>query len=74
MWAGRVREETMGTLIFVCPATGEEVSTGLEMDLPIYNDWSWEESIVHTADSSTKWLGLSIGLGCICLRPSWSSL
>ena len=24
----------MGTLIFVCPATGEEVSTGLEMDLP----------------------------------------
>jgi len=34
MWAGRVREETMGTLIFVCPATGEEVSTGLEMDLP----------------------------------------
>ena len=31
---GRVREETMGTLIFVCPATGEEVSTGLEMDLP----------------------------------------
>ena len=34
VWAGRVREETMGTLIFVCPATGEEVSTGLEMDLP----------------------------------------
>ena len=34
MWAGRVREETMGTLIFVCPSTGEEVSTGLEMDLP----------------------------------------
>jgi hypothetical protein len=31
---GRVREEMMGTLIFVCPATGEEVSTGLEMDLP----------------------------------------
>jgi hypothetical protein len=34
VWAGRVREETMGTLIFVCPASGEEVSTGLEMDLP----------------------------------------
>src|SRR4029079_14676576 len=34
IWAGRVREETMGTLIVVCPATGEEVSTGLEMDLP----------------------------------------
>jgi hypothetical protein len=24
----------MVTLIFVCPATGEEVSTGLEVDLP----------------------------------------
>ncbi len=24
----------MGTLIFLCPATGDEVSTGLEMDLP----------------------------------------
>ena len=23
----------MGTLIFVCPATGAEVSTGIEMDL-----------------------------------------
>jgi ribosome-interacting GTPase 1 len=23
----------MGTLVFVCPATGEEVSTGIEMDL-----------------------------------------
>jgi hypothetical protein len=32
--AGCDREETMGTLIFLCPATGDEVSTGLEMDLP----------------------------------------
>jgi len=24
----------MGTLVFVCPATGIEVSTGIEMDLP----------------------------------------
>jgi hypothetical protein len=66
----------MGTLIFVCPATGEEVSTGLEMDLPQpYNSWSWEESIVRTADSSTKWLVLSIGsLRCICLTLSRSSL
>jgi hypothetical protein len=23
----------MGTLVFACPATGEEVSTGIEMDL-----------------------------------------
>jgi hypothetical protein len=26
-------EYAMGTLVFVCPATGEEVSTGIEMDL-----------------------------------------
>jgi hypothetical protein len=30
---GRVMEYAMGTLVFVCPATGEEVSTGIEMDL-----------------------------------------
>ena len=24
----------MGTLVFVCPASGEEVSTGVEMDIP----------------------------------------
>jgi hypothetical protein len=30
---GRVMEDGMGTLVFVCPATGEEVSTGIEMDL-----------------------------------------
>jgi hypothetical protein len=59
----------MGTLFFVCPATGEEVSTGLEMDLPTLHAWNWERSTVHAADSSTKWLGLSIGLvRCICLR------
>jgi hypothetical protein len=27
----------MGTLVFVCPATGEEVSTGIEMDLTTLN-------------------------------------
>ena len=27
----------MGTLVFVCPATGEEVSTGIEMDTPTLN-------------------------------------
>jgi hypothetical protein len=40
-----------------------------------YNGWSWEESIVRTADSNTKWLVLSIGsLRCICLTLSRSSL
>ena len=29
---GRVMEDGMGTLVFICPATGEEVSTGIEMD------------------------------------------
>jgi len=27
----------MGTLVFVCPATGEEVATGIEMDLASVN-------------------------------------
>ena len=27
------QEEDMGTLVFVCPATGVEVSTGIEMDV-----------------------------------------
>jgi hypothetical protein len=27
-----VPEEDMGTLVFICPATGQEVSTGIEMD------------------------------------------
>jgi hypothetical protein len=29
---GVCREDSMGTLIFVCPASGQEVPTGLEMD------------------------------------------
>jgi hypothetical protein len=74
MWARRVREETMGTLIFVC-LLGRKSRRAWKWTFRLYNDWSWEESIVHTADSSTKWLGLSIGLvRCICLRPSPSSL
>jgi hypothetical protein len=28
----------MGTLVFVCPATGEEVSTVIEMDLATLNE------------------------------------
>ena len=27
----------MGTLVFICPATGEEVSTGIEMDVATLN-------------------------------------
>jgi hypothetical protein len=29
---GVCQEDGMGTLIFVCPASGQEVPTGLEMD------------------------------------------
>jgi hypothetical protein len=32
--SARVCEARMGTLVFVCPATREEVSTGIEMDMP----------------------------------------
>jgi hypothetical protein len=28
----RIQEATVGTLIFVCPNTGQEVSTGVEVD------------------------------------------
>jgi hypothetical protein len=34
---GRVMEDGMGTLVFICPANGEEVSTGIEMDLATLN-------------------------------------
>jgi hypothetical protein len=30
-------EDGMGTLVFICPANGEEVSTGIEMDLATLN-------------------------------------
>ena len=29
----------MGTLVFICPVTGEEVSTGIEMDPPTLNQF-----------------------------------
>jgi hypothetical protein len=45
----------MGTLVFVCPATRGEVSTGIEMDLATLHQL--ELSTVHTADSSIPyWL------------------
>jgi hypothetical protein len=35
-----VQEADMATLIFVCPAKGEEVFTGIEMDAAIFDDLS----------------------------------
>jgi hypothetical protein len=32
MAALRVLEDEMGTLVFICPATGDEVLTGIEME------------------------------------------
>ena len=37
------REEDMGTLVFVCPATGREVSTGIEMDSATFEELRGEE-------------------------------
>jgi hypothetical protein len=51
----------MGTLVFVCPATGAEVSTGIEMDLATLQRGSCQKSTVHIADSSTKWLAFRTG-------------
>jgi hypothetical protein len=36
-----VQEEAMGKLIFVCPATGQEVSTGIEMELATLERLEW---------------------------------
>ena len=51
----------MGALIFVCPATGEEVPTGIEMDLAFSGSWTGRKSTAPIAGSRTKWLGYPIG-------------
>jgi hypothetical protein len=47
----------MGTLMFVCPATGIEVSTQVEMD----------RETLATADKRTKWPESSVGYSFIPL-------
>jgi hypothetical protein len=49
-------EDKMGTLTFVCPATGNEVSTGIEMDL---NAFKLSKICCPHCRSRTKWLALS---------------
>jgi hypothetical protein len=56
-----VSEGTMGTLVFVCPATGAEVSTGIEMDLATLQQLELSKVYCPLADSSTKWLAFRIG-------------
>ena len=37
----------MGTLVFVCPATGEKVSTGIEMDMTTLNQLDLSKIYCH---------------------------
>jgi len=46
----------MGTLTFVCPATGNEVSTGIEMDHATLSSLELSKIYCPTADSRIKWL------------------
>jgi hypothetical protein len=36
MAALRVRRRIMGTLVFICPTTGDEVSTGIAMEVETF--------------------------------------
>jgi hypothetical protein len=38
----------MGTLVFACPATGEEVSTGIEMDLATLERLRLEKNLLSS--------------------------
>ena len=51
----------MGALIFVCPATGEDVPTDIEMDLATLKQLNWRKYTAPTTGSHTKWLGYRIG-------------
>jgi len=58
----------MGTLIFVCPATGEEVSTGLEMDLPTLQRLELGRVYCPHCRQQHQMAGISIGsLRCYLL-------
>ena len=49
----------MGTLIFVCPANGEEVSTGIEMDVATLNQLYLSKIY---CPHCPRWLDLITGL------------
>jgi len=57
----------MGTLIFVCPATGEEVSTGLEMDLPTLQRLELGRVLVRTARQQHQMAGIKYWLSEVYL-------
>jgi len=58
---GRVTEGNMGTLVFVCRQLETKFPRASIWTLRRSSNWSCQKSIVHTADSSTKWLAFHIG-------------
>ena len=55
-------EDTMGALIFVCPATGEEVPTGIEMDLATLGQVDWAKIYCPHCQQSHQMAGISYWL------------
>jgi hypothetical protein len=51
----------MGTLIFVCPATGRDVSTGIEMDIETLESLELSKIYCPHCRQSHQMLVFSIG-------------
>ena len=60
------QEEDMGNLVFVCPATGVEVSTGIEMDVPTLKQLESEEVSCPYCRQTHRMAGIKYWLA----RPS----
>jgi len=60
----------MGTLIFVCPTTGHQVSTGVEVDRSSYKSLPRTKTAIRTVVRTTCYP--ASGLGWIAMtRRSW---
>src|SRR5262245_24374051 len=55
----------MGTLVFVCPATGAEVSTGIDMDLATAGSFAGELVFQVTAERFASGLSYSCGVAAL---------
>jgi hypothetical protein len=51
----------MGTLFFMCPATGIEVSTGLEMDVATLEQLDFAKIYCPHCRQSIRWPGFDTG-------------
>ena len=60
------QEEDMGNLVFVCPATGVEVSTGIEMDVLTLQQLESEEVSCPHCRQTHRMAGIEYWLA----RPS----